>query len=232
MCYNTNGAVYVTASQYELGSVASPFITQSNGVRSTAQAITDLTNNNTITTNSLTYASDGTFSFVRANSNYINISANTNTRFQNPYQTWSGWVNIVSTGPNGYSELWNNGGNTGMTIQWQTTGVTFFMYNSAYLGYTVTVSNALNTWMNITCVIDNVARVMILYKNGVLVGTSSQWNPYTPPNGSVHIGGNFATGNGGDFTQGTISNVQLYNRTLSAAEVQQNFNAQRTRYGI
>jgi hypothetical protein len=86
--------------------------------------------------------------------------------------------------------------------------------------------------MNITCVIDNVARVMILYKNGVLVGTSSQWNPYTPPNGSVHIGGNFATGNGGDFTQGTISNVQLYNRTLSAAEVQQNFNAQRTRYGI
>jgi hypothetical protein len=230
----TNGADNstwdVTMPQVEAGSFATPWVA---GARSNTQAITDLIGNNTITATSLTYASDGTFSFVRANSNYINISANTNTRFQNPYQTWSGWVNIASTGPNGYSELWNNAGNTGMTIQWQLTGVTFFMYNSAYLGYTVTVSNALNTWMNITCVIDNSnARVMILYKNGALVGTSPQWSLYTPPSGSVHIGGNFATGNGGDFTQGTISNVQLYNKALTAAEVQQNFNALRSRYGI
>lgn len=215
--------------QLELGSFATPFV---DGTRSTAQAITDLTNNNTITASSLTYASDGTFSFVRANSNYLNISANTDTRFQNSYQTWSAWVNIASTGPNGYSELWNNGGNQGMTIQWRAGAIGFFIYNGAYLDYPVSVTNALNTWMNITCVIDNIARVMILYKNGALVGTSPQWSPYVPPNGGVHIGGNFATGNGGDFTQGNISNVQLYNRALSATEIQQNFNALRTRYGI
>jgi hypothetical protein len=224
-------AFYITGLQYETKTSPTAFI-EAGQTRTNTQAILDVTNNNTITATSLTYASNNTFSFVRANSNYINISANTNTRFQNPYQTWSGWVNIASTGPNGYSELWNNGGNTGMTIQWQPTGVTFFMYNSAYLPYTVTVSNALNTWTNITCVIDNVARVMILYKNGALVGTSPQWSLYTPPSGSVHIGGNFATGNGGDYTQGIISNVQLYNKALTAIEIQQNFNALRGRYGI
>jgi hypothetical protein len=48
----------------------------------------------------------------------------------------------------------------------------------------------------------------------------------------VNIGGNFATGNGGDFTQGSIASVQLYNRALSAQEISQNFNATRGRFGI
>jgi hypothetical protein len=215
--------------QMEEGSIYSPFV---DGTRSNTQAILDLTNNNTITAQSLTYNSNGSFNFASASSNYMNISANTNTRFQNSYQTYSSWVNIISTGPNGYSELWNNGGNQGATIQWRSGAIGFFIYNGAYLDYPVSVTNALNTWMNITCVIDNIARVMTLYKNGVLVGTSSQWSPYTLPNGNVHIGGNFATGNGGDFTQGTISSVKIYNRALSAQEVAQNFQALRGRYGV
>jgi hypothetical protein len=215
--------------QMEVGSILSSFV---DGTRSNTQAILDLTGQNTITATSLTYAADGTFSFVRSSSNYINISANTGTRFQNSYQTYSSWVNIISTGPNGYSELWNNGGNQGATIQWRPGAIGFFIYNGAYLDYPVSVTNAFNTWMNITCVIDNIARVMTLYKNGVLVGTSSQWSPYTLPSGNVHIGANFATGNGGDFTQGTISSVKIYNRALSAQEVAQNFQALRGRYGV
>lgn len=224
------GVMYITNVVIEAGSTPSGPYGYTGGTRSSTQAILDLMNNNTITASSLTYNSDGTFSFVRANSNYLNISGNANTRFQNSYQTWSAWVNISSTGPNGYSELWNNGGNQGMTIQWRAGAIGFFIYNGAYLDYPVSVTNALNTWMNITCVIDNVARVMILYKNGVLVGTSPQWSSYTPPNGNVHIGGNFATGNGGDFTQGSIPTVQLYNRALSAAEIQQNYNATKAKY--
>jgi hypothetical protein len=34
------------------------------------------------------------------------------------------------------------------------------------------------------------------------------------------------------WLNGKISNVQIYNRALSASEVQQNFNALRGRYGI
>jgi hypothetical protein len=215
--------------QCEQQSFVTPFV---SGTRSNTQAIVDLTGNNIITATSLTYNSGGTFSFVRANSNYINISANTNTRFQNSQQTWSAWINIASFGPNGYSELYNNGGNLGASIQWRANAIGFFIYNGAYLDYAVSVTNALNTWMNITCVIDNVARVMLVYKNGALVGTSPQWATYTLPNGSVHIGGNFATGNGGDVTQGNIPTVQLYNRALSAVEIKQNFNAHRGRYNL
>jgi hypothetical protein len=70
MCYNTNGAVYVTGSQYEIGSFASPLV---NGTRSSTQAIVDLTSRNTITASSLTYASDNTFSF--SGSNYLTLPA-------------------------------------------------------------------------------------------------------------------------------------------------------------
>jgi hypothetical protein len=51
----------VTMPQVEPGSFATPFI---NGTRSNTQALLDLTNNSTITATSLTYASDGSFSFV------------------------------------------------------------------------------------------------------------------------------------------------------------------------
>jgi hypothetical protein len=36
----------------------------------------------------------------------------------------------------------------------------------------------------------------------------------------------------GAFFNGNVGNVQIYNRALSATEVQQNFNALRGRYGI
>jgi hypothetical protein len=36
----------------------------------------------------------------------------------------------------------------------------------------------------------------------------------------------------GDFFNGNISQVQIYNRALSATEVMQNFNAMRERYNI
>ncbi len=45
--------------------------------------------------------------------------------------------------------------------------------------------------------------------------------------------GNFTgTASAGGPFQGNISNIQMYNRALSDAEIQQNFNALRGRYGI
>ena len=36
----------------------------------------------------------------------------------------------------------------------------------------------------------------------------------------------------GNYFDGKISNVKMYNKTLTASEVAQNFNALRGRYGI
>ena len=69
------------------------------------------------------------------------------------------------------------------------------------------------------------------YINGSLVGT--QTNPVTVST----IGGNFTVGYRNDafntnYSSGSIYNVQVYNRALSASEVLQNYNAQKSRFGL
>jgi hypothetical protein len=74
-----------------------------------------------------------------------------------------------------------------------------------------------------------------LYENGI-----SATSPVTQTinaqqlNTQVDIGGNMfrtSAGQSGHFT-GYIPQVQIYNRALSAAEVQQNYNATRNRFGV
>ena len=70
-----------------------------------------------------------------------------------------------------------------------------------------------------------------MYINGVSVGSPtlnattsvSSWTP-----ASLTIGGYSWDG----FTTASIGSVKIYNRVLSAAEIQQNFQAQRGRYGV
>lgn len=62
--------------------------------------------------------------------------------------------------------------------------------------------------------------------DGVLLGTATYRSAAN--NTNLTIGG--ATG---DYMwNGNISNFSIHNRALSAAEIQQNFNATRSRYGI
>ena len=60
-----NGNVLVWGAQFETGSFATPYIPTTSAIasRSNTQAIIDLTGNNTLTADSLTYAGDNTFSF-------------------------------------------------------------------------------------------------------------------------------------------------------------------------
>ena len=66
-----------------------------------------------------------------------------------------------------------------------------------------------------------------LYRNGVsIVGPNS--NGVNGPNG-IRIGGD---GVYGEYSACDVSFVSAYNRVLTAAEIQQNFNATRRRFGI
>jgi len=165
---------------------------------------------------------------------YVSIPQNSNTRLQNNYQTLSFFVYITSVGPNGAAFLWNVGANpTGMFLYWATTDINIqIQTGGTYISYPVSVTNAFNTWMNITCIINNVGRTMTAYKNGALVGTSSQWSIFTPPDSVVELGSNRATGNVGDYIKGRVANVLVYNRALSAAEISQNYEATKTRFGL
>ena len=190
-------------------------------------ALVNTDSQNYFSTNAGYIAFDGT-------NDYVSITQNSNTRLQNNYQTLSFFVYITSVGPNEAAFLWNVGANpTGMFLFWSPTDINIqIQTGGTYISYPVTVTNALNTWMNITYIINNVGRTMTAYKNGALVGTSSQWSIFTPPNSVVELGSNRATGNAGDYIKGRVANVLVYNRALSAAEISQNYEADKTRFGL
>lgn len=107
-------------------------------------------------------------------------------------------------------------------------------------GYFADYSSALgilsaNTWSNVTIVYPSLTvNTIQLYNNGSLIsgtasGTSATLSTFT--NKKVTVCGNNAA-TPGEYGNGSIGNVLIYNRNLSANEVLQNFNATRARFGI
>ena len=91
---------------------------------------------------------------------------------------------------------------------------------------------ALNVWQNITAVFDGASRnnKLTLYVNGVSVGLRNGSNPdYRPSAMPFYVGGDPTAS---EYATARINKVAVYNRALSAAEVLQNFNASRGRFGL
>jgi hypothetical protein len=87
-----------------------------------------------------------------------------------------------------------------------------------------------NVWFNICCTFDgSSARI---YANGapVTLSTPVSWNTYTGGGSSCDIGRQILSG--GQHWAGSISQVLVYNVALSEAQVSQNFEATRSRYGL
>jgi hypothetical protein len=92
-----------------------------------------------------------------------------------------------------------------------------------------TITPNLNQWYFISATNDT-QPIFKIYINGVLNNTSSLSGTLSTSGASAWIG---TYGGGGTYPMaGKISNVQIYNRALTQAEVSQNFNALRGRYGI
>lgn len=97
--------------------------------------------------------------------------------------------------------------------------------NYGVFGSTSTFS--LSTWYNATLTF-NTTDGMVLYVNGTLDST------YTA-NKSAHTGNsstNIATFGGGNLLNGRIAKVYCYNRSITAAEVLQNYNADKAQFGL
>ena len=221
------GTALVSAVQIEQSSIATPFV---NGTRSNTQAILDLTNNNIVTATSLTYASDGTFSFNGSNS--LTVPYNPSLFTFNNEQTIIIWMKneaSVAARRNPYNQAYGGGGtithenNTGFNYFYGTSGVDNVPYDTHGSSFSVILNETAQI-----AVTRNVSQIA-WYKNGALGNTKA--NPY---------GGTVVTGTsplliGTGYTTGVIGGlyaVQIYNRALTAAEVQQNFNALKGRYGI
>jgi hypothetical protein len=99
------------------------------------------------------------------------------------------------------------------------------------------IANTSTDWQYLTMVFDGTqtgnSNRLKCYINGNLLNVS--YNGTIPstsgPSNSVFSIGN-SQGIGGNYSDGNISVIQIYNRALSQAEITQNFNATRGRYGI
>jgi len=211
--------------QFEQQSFATPYVA---GTRSNTQAIVDLTNNNTVTANSLTYNSNGTFSF-NGSTTYISTT-NTGLTHGTANFSYCCWVNFASLP--GLGTIFENGFYTnGILIRFESNVIRIYAQYS-----TTTYTNAfsfvptLNVWYNL--VITRVGNNLLLYSNGVLLSTIAFGTNINvvPSNNLMYIG--MSQHQAGQCFNGQIANVSVHNRDLSALEVQQNFNALRVRYGL
>lgn len=198
--------------------------------RSTTQSIIDLTNNNTLTATSLTYASNNTFSF-NGSANYVDCGTGGSlTLGNNGTFTASAWIKL-STLKN-YSGIISKvqsdrGGVYSFMCCAHNDGTLIFYNNSSWYNST-NVGITTNTWYNVVFSFNG--SVMSYYVNGNAAGTSALTWPETTSH-KVFVGSWYSPNTIYDLN-GIISSAQLYNRALSAAEVKQNFNALRGRYGV
>ena len=186
--------------------------------------VTDLSKskNTSALTNGPTYSSSNIGSFVLDGTNdYILVNSQANilpytayTKIAYFYVTsFSTSNNIVSGGFSGQHAFWLFASNklyAGHNGNWSTvTGATTLSLNTWYFG-AVTYNNS-SGWK--------------LYLNGVEDGTSADTTTFLG-NQEISIG-SYNTGN--NFT-GRIAYVLVYNRTLTAKEILQNYNAIKGRY--
>jgi hypothetical protein len=193
-----------------------------NATRANTATHSDMIGLNTsIAANSLTYGSDGSYTF-NGSSNVIRV-------YKNLLSGTSDFtITAVARTTNMSSVDYICGnygvGNNGLELYFQNSIVVLYAVSTYLTGITTLSSN---TWYHITAV--RSSGVATLYVNGKFEVSGTM-------TGNIPTSNPFTIGNGHDYTSeafsGNIPYVKVYNKALSAAEVQQNFNALRGRFGI
>ena len=230
---SSDGAItfQVAGIQWESNDFETPYTKTS---RSNTQSILDLTNNNTLTLNDLTYNSNGTFEF-NGTTNYARC---TNSCGLTDSITLSAWIKNYYSGSGPHKTVIC----TDIGYQYGVKLMTYKNYSryGLWLGFNTSNYEALiNVDIN-----DNITKMLTgswnrttgevrLYVNGILTSSinTGQTSVIALADGLITVGAEYhSIGNNG--FGGNIYSAQIYNRVLSDAEVSQNFQASRGRYGI
>jgi hypothetical protein len=158
------------------------------------------------------------------------VSINTYT-FGNGNWSVSMWVKASSTSLNNYALLSNSsGGPVTNAFGIHTSKIFYRNYDGVWrdnYGNTTVVANMwyMLTWVNYVGASANLG-TMQMFLNGS--SDSGVFNSYTTNGGPCNaIGRNWFT-----HFNGEISNLRIYNRSISSSEVLQNYNATKVRFGL
>ena len=222
--------------QIEESSHASPF---TNTERSSTQSLIDLKKTTNINVSNVTFDSNAQIAFDGTDDG-INLGDNSLFDFTNGVATIEAVVKFPSswTGGSQYPNLISKGGSAG----WDTTGWSlwgfrdypssgqkswgFAMRNGSTVRNTYIGNRDVDKYLHTVATIDG--STIRLYENGVQVATNTQTiNPGSNTT-NVYIG----RGPSSQYFPGDIPIAKMYNKTLSAEEVKQNYNAYKKRFGL
>jgi hypothetical protein len=179
-------------------------------------------NNGTLTNGPTFNSTNGGSIVFDGVDDYVNVNSFANILPSNAYTkiSWfyinSYLYNIISGGSSAQHAFWlagTNKLNAGHNGNWSTV--------------VSTTSLALNTWY-FGAVTFNTTNGWVLYVNGIQESTSVSTTTFSGT-GGVLIG---AYELGANVFNGRISNALIYNRSLSASEILQNYNAQKSRFNL
>ena len=186
------------------------------------------TNVSGVLTNGPTYSSSNSGQFILDGIDdsiiFGNIAA---LNFTTPFSLGC-WFKTNATQPSPDSALIGNISAPGVYsgyMLWYNGGTIDFYFNSGIRANSLTTFTA-DTWNNVMAVWTGTQA--ILYLNGILNVSSAYSSP--PSNGSPSF--SIGTYNPSRYFKGSIASAIVYNRALSDLEVQQNFNATKTRFGL
>lgn len=175
------------------------------------------------------------FTFDKVN-DYINVPDNSKTALQqNGSLTISIWFRPHDYTSSRQGLIGRQSGLSEYAITLETAGTVSFYFQSAnqpsnyYNGASFrTFGQENDVWQLLTITRDFSSSV-VFYKNASQTATTNI-TTVTPPSATTSAT-RIGVGNGG-YYDGDVGLVTLYNRALTAAEVLQNFNATRSRYGV
>lgn len=223
----TGDSVYVWGAQLETKSYATPYVSTS---RANTQTLIDLTNTKTITANNLTYSSNNTFSFNGSN-NHIWIGDLGTFPSTGTIDFWMNSSEVVNYRNPFHTNYTGTGNSVGIRFEQYTGGgFNVVVGNDAatYAGGIITSSLQANTWYNVVVTWNTSTNTLTGYLNSVRTFTTSH-TYWATTLSKVAVGVGYDSNR---YFKGSIPKINIYNTALSASEIQQNFNALRSRFGL
>lgn len=180
-------------------------------------------NENTITlTNGPTYNAANLGSILFDGTNDYGVASNSLLVHRNADWTYSGWLNFSSI-PS-YASIFSNGtwGNC-LLFRLESGAVSVYSMSTFYGGFTF--SPTIGSWYKVDFVRNG--NTVYFYLNG-LYKQSLAFYADIQPNSNLYIAAHGTS----ELFNGKIAQVSIYNRALSLQEVNQNYDATKSRYGL
>ena len=235
--YSSGVNLKIQDLQFELGGSLTPY-NGVNGTRSSTASLIDLKETIDIDVSSMSFDSTGQPEFDGTDDI---LYANAENDYPYPYHSWEVWFKTNQVDSGGTAGL--VGLDYGRTMYLTATNggnIVYTLYSNMSSPNVLVLSisggtNLLdNEWHQVVC--SRGASAAEIWVDGSLVKTASNggqatWNGINQWSGMAARFGDNPNNSGLKFT-GPIPIIKIYNKQLSGAEVLQNYNAQKSRFGL